>query len=485
MASILSNNSYSTYANGQNSNNSAYPFFTKEGIASSQLKLDKQGTPVRFRILPSLDLESVGAENFYKTVVPYKNADGTLTNWAVMIKGYTYFGSLKNHLLSPATYYMDHNYPPRWCDPIKDLSSFIKFNDKKCYPNTNTPIISDEERLLINGVQGDIYSKVLPMKPRVFALVNALVENATTKEWNAQILGIPEYVFEAFIDKPLKEKAGRDDKIVDPNFSNFLFGDVTSVNCGCIIEARLNPKLKIGSMELYVSADNESLVGHQVMPVSEEHLLQRRFLHDADNVLDVKSKQDLLDILCKDPAIPLETIHKAFEMGAFDPSLQLNLDLREEGIEIMRKREERKNNEAASSVPFSGVKTAKTSQPVASEKVVNAKFTASNTATLPFATPISVGVNANAMPVMQQPEATPNPSVTELESAIPPSFEQEDGVDEGEIPMGEAEKPVVQPMSSEQEEFAKLQAQITANPQSLDPKVLNRYIELSQKLSSK
>ena len=465
MAAILSENNYSN--DSSNTNTTSFPMFCKEGIESSQLKI-KDGGTVRFRILPSLDLSSSSAENFYETVVPYKNPDGSLTNWVVMVKGYTFFGQLNTNFLSPATYHMSAKYPPRGCDPVKDLAAFIKFNAKEMYPGTNTPLITDDELLLINGVEGDIYSKILPQRPRVFALINALVENPTTKIWKAQILVMPEYILENFT-QVLKQKTGRNDKIIDPNFEDFLFGDVTSPEYGCVNEARINNKLKIGNTELCASATNEDLVGYVPMPITKEDLLKRKFLHDADHVLDVKTSQEVLDILCKDPAIPLDTLKKAYEFKAFDPSLSLNLDLREEGLEILRKREERKNrNAAGESAPFSGVKVA--------TRVAAAPAPAKPS--IPFPKPVAQAAPAKPPVVVIGDMRVPNPSASELESPNPPKFEEEE---EGEIPMGNEGKVAT---SAEADELKALQDQMTNNPASLTPDMINRYIALKQKLNA-
>ena len=474
---ILGKNSYSNYTNTNTNTGASFPVFCKEGIESSMLRI-KDGQSVKFRILPSLDLASAGVENFYQTVVPYKNNDGSLTNWVVMVKGYTFFGQLKTNFLSPATYHMSSNYPPRGCDPVKDLAAFIKFNATNTYPNTNDPLITEEELVLINGIPDDKFSKVLPQKPRVFALVNALVENATTKEWKAQVLVMPEYIFENF-SKVLKQKTGRNDQVVDPNFEDFLFGDITSLQYGCVIEARLNNDLKFGNTELHASANNEDLIGYVPMPLDESVLTQRKFLHDADNVLDVKTAQEVLDLLCKDPAIPVETLQKAFEFRAFDPALSLNLDLREEGLEIMRKREERKNSEGGS---FSGVKVAKTMPAAAPSKPNTIPFaTAPSAYTAPQQEkPVTVMKTTATWVTANAPVESVAPAASELEPSDPPTFEKSDD-DEGEIPMGDAAVPGDNP---ELAEFKDLEAKIAKNPAALTPDMVNRFIALKMKLNA-
>ena len=330
-----------------NSSNTQWkPIFTKQGIASMLFK--KRANQVaadlpKMRILPCFDYSLYGSAAFQDSWVPFKTSDqSNFTQWAIPVKGYTYFGKLWEHFLSPATAQpVTSKYAAKFTDPIADLSSFIRMSvrNNKTLRDGVTPLITQEELELASQPRESGKFVVLPMKPRAFLLVNALVENKETGAWEPKVVILSSQAYK-LLTEFLEQRPGRSDPIVSEAFPDYLFGDITDPNDGCILlpkEESSDSGLKI--LTLAPSYNSKTLAGHTKFPITGEQLRSRVLLNDTDNVLDIWDYQRILDQMCKDPAIPLEVLEKAMEYGGFASHAVLNLDLREEGLKELADRE--------------------------------------------------------------------------------------------------------------------------------------------------
>lgn len=434
----------------QNENRfSSFKTFFKEGIDSTIIRKPQPGMPnTRVRILPSFDFTQYGYDSFQMSVAPYRTEEdrNMFSGWVAFVKGYTFFGDLWAHILSPATLTPGRDFPAKGQDPITDLRSFL-FGEAK-QGKTLTP----EEDLLINGSESPkIFIKV-PAKPRTFAIMNALVENAQTRAWDPKIIILSEQAFNKMAGY-LKVKAGRGDKLVSEAYPEFLFGDVTHPSEGCIFEVRqVLGDMKNRIVTMCPSADNETLTGYVQMPIDDAALASRKVLCDPDNVLDIWTYQRILDQLCKEPSIPVETLQRAEAEGVFRNGT-LNLDLREEGIALIEQRNAKK---AAADSEVYTAPAAPVSRPV-------------STASQPMA---ALGRHAP-----EAPEAMLNPST-------PPNFESAPEVNPVSVshtPVDEAEQPKSDSKLTpeEQEKFDGLVKK--ANQGALSPAELGEYIALTQK----
>lgn len=321
-----------------NSTRNARPIFTKENVPSVLFKKGRNQSISelpRVRILPCFDYALYGTPGFEKSWVPFKTEDQTsYTQWAIPVKGYTYFGKLWANFLSPATLQpMGQKYPTPFTDPISDIRGFIAKNLK--YGTTLrdgvTPLITPEEAQLVAMPKSKDEFAAIPVKPRVFLLCNALIENTKTGAWEVKVLVVNGYAYKLFTDI-LEQRPSRSDPEINPAFPDCLFGDITDPTTGCIlIPKEIESDSGILLVTLSPSKDAKTLMGFQQYPVDDSILAQRYVLNDSDNVLDIWTYQQILDQLCKDPLIPIETLQKAMDYGAFSDTASLNVELRDQG----------------------------------------------------------------------------------------------------------------------------------------------------------
>ena len=333
MATLLNLNPTNT---SDKANNKQFnvSMFTQENVKSVLLKKSKNGgAPMRVRILPSFDFSLYGSEVFNTSVAPFKTPDMKgLTDWCIAVKGYTYFGNLWTHFLSPATLQPNFAFPRKGTDPIVDLRSFIfKSNrDRITLSDGFTPLIDSDALNLITPDPITRFVK-LPAKPRDFILVNALVENNETKVWEQQILIMTKQAFGLLCDI-LEVRPKRSDPNVTPSFPDYLFGDITDPSTGCILEAReVKTDSNLQALTLCPSSDNKTLTGHIIKPIDDSVLKNRYVLSDPETTIKIWTYQEILDQMCKDPMIPVDLLKLAQDFNVFAYDSVLNLDLREEG----------------------------------------------------------------------------------------------------------------------------------------------------------
>lgn len=349
MATLLNLNPLNNLENKSNNRQFNSSIFTKEGIRSVILKKPKAGQPpMRVRILPSFDFSLYGSEVFKSSVLPFKTPDfKSITDWAISVKGYTYFGDLWSHFLSPATMQPNLSFPRQYTDPVVDLRSFIFKGNKNGTTLSDgiTPLINAEAMDLIKPDPVTRFVK-LPAKPRDFVLMNALVENQETKQWDQEVLIITRQAFNLFCDI-LETRPRKSDPEITPGFEDYLFGDPTDPKTGCILEAReVTTDSNLKALTLCPSSDNKSLVGFLQKEIGEGEILSRYVLQDPENVLDIWSYQQILDKMCEDPMIPEDLLQLAFENNAFNSEAVLNLHLRQQGNEKLAKRQEAMNKKS-------------------------------------------------------------------------------------------------------------------------------------------
>lgn len=474
--------------------------FFKNNLPWVRLAPPRDGEPnMVIRILPGMDFSyQDNTEALLSSTEPFKTPSGQYTSWAQFVKGYMYFGKLRTHLLSPDTLDVSsHKYPRKGVDAINDLRRFIYFNSGKyatSNPYTGAPTITQEEAKLIEfqqNFQASLESCTLPSKPRTLVLSNILHKNNTSGEMEQKIGVYSEQMFQTLI-QIVKHQIPVNSGLapVSENYPDLLFGDVTDQNTGCLLEVRYcrNSLTNSNILTLTPSKDpnNETRLGHTIYPVSDDILRKRYILCDPDNVLDIWSYQRQLDLLCKDPLVPVTLLKKAADSGAF-PEGVLNLDLREEGEEILAARESfKKSISEGIKTPTPGVaghKFPSTPQrvemPIAQNTPTTPTFTKDTaTSNLP---PLNREVVAASIKSEQIPESdfivedyvpAPEIPVKLLDS------KESDRKDEAVI----LEKAKASLSPEEYEKFKTLHMTMISNPQSLTPSSMMEYFQLNTKI---
>ena len=302
--------------------------------------------PMVIRILPGLDYSLLSNEEQFKlSTVPFIDSDGESTSWAQIFRGYMYFGKLKTHIISPDTFNTyKHDFPKPNVDAFVDLARFIRFNTGK-YVNANSPEFTEEEQRLIAKPEdkNDFYK--LPSKPRLLVASNALWRDGKSTELK-QGVGVFSYQMLQVLMTTTKTTVpmGSTSIKLSEKFPNLLFGDITDKDEGCLLECRYwrNPYTNNDMLILAPSRDkdNKTQEGYSRYPVSDEILAKRYALCDVDDVLDIWSYQRQVDLLCKDPMIPIDLLKKAEDYSVFSKAgAVLNYSLREEGEAMLKMRE--------------------------------------------------------------------------------------------------------------------------------------------------
>lgn len=480
MSTLLNlNTSSSENSKSDNQRNFNSSIFVKNGISSMILKKPKPGAaPTRIRILPSFDYSLYQTESFKTSVLPFKTPDQKgMTDWAAAVKGYLYFGDLWAHFLSPATMQPGAAFPRKFTDPIADLRAFIYQGNKHQYTLSDgiTPLISQEAMdLILPDPNSQFKAPKLPSKPRDFVLVNALVENSETKAWEAKVVILTKQAFN-LLEDILDMRPKKSDPEITPAYPDYLFGDITDMQTGCILEAReVKTDSNTKALTLCPSSDNKSLVGWVNKPVSVDDLKSRAVLVDPDEVLDIWDYQKILDQLCKDPMIPTDILQLAFDSGAFNSSAILNLDLREEGEEIMAKR-----NEASakrSSQQSSGVRGVGSYQQAPSP-LLNAMKQ-------------QQAASAGVSPIVANPAITPIVATTPVQDVAHQILVKEAEVTTSNPPEGSSstsdtmEERMAQKLTPEELVEYKEMLDLSSKGKPLSPNQIAKYITFTQKVNS-
>lgn len=383
----------------------------------------------KIRILPCFDFRKYGSADFQSSWVPFKNEDQTqFTQWAIPVKGYTFFGALWEHFLSPATMQsVAKKYADKFTDPIADLSSFIRLSVKynRLSRDGMTPLITHEEELLASVPKESGKFVVIPMKPRQFLMLNALVENKATGQWEQKALIITGQTYK-LLTEILEVKTGRRDPIVSEAFPDNLYGDITDPAKGCILTPVERPSdTGLSMLTLSPSIDCKTLTGYTPMPVTDQVLNGRFLLNDPDNVLDIWDYQKIVDQMCMDPAIPLELLEKCLDNGGFAEGTVLNTELRAIGEQRVAERdaaiEAFKKDKAPSSMSNPSFVTNKQVAPNYSQ-TTNYAPAPSNPVMESLKQTASTPTTA---PVMEAPTITTAPSQPQQASGLTPEEQAE------------------------------------------------------------
>lgn len=471
-----SNSDNSKSGNQRNFNSS---IFVKNGISSMVLKKPKPGAaPTRIRILPSFDYSLYQTESFQTSVLPFKTPDQKgMTDWAAAVKGYLYFGELWAHFLSPATMQPGSAFPRKFTDPIADLRSFIYQGNKHQYtlPDGITPLINQEAMdLIIPDPNSQFKAPKIPSKPRDFVLVNALVENSETKAWEPKVVIITKQAFN-LLEDILDMRPKKSDPEITPAYPDYLFGDVTDMQTGCILEGReVRTDSNIKALTLCPSSDNKSLVGWVNKPITVDDLKSRVVLVDPDNVLDIWDYQKILDQLCRDPMIPTDILQLAFDNGAFEPSSVLNLELRKEGEEILAKRNEASAKRASgimnTNVPYTGGFQNRQSQVSGGSPLLNAMRQQGTNISSPVIPSITPSPVVETKPVIINEDKSINNNETQSSSSSEASRT--------------IEEQMAKKLTPEELEEYKEMLDLSAKGKPLSPAQIAKYITFTQKVNS-
>jgi len=282
--------------------------FFHDGVKSYVARASQS---VEVRLLPAFDSTVKKTSKDYKTsVAPYRDRSGPedyytkspgFSSFYYAVAGFTWYGNNKLSFLSPLT---GGSTNRSGACPATDIY-------KMCYKN--------EDSSLHNLTQSQGKSDPASVsRVRQFGLLNCHMTNPKTNEEENNVLIITSSCLNQ-LKKRLSLRAGREDPIISEDFKEFLYGDVTDPKSGStafIRETHIedNPVLKFAG--LFFSNKDGYLEGRQESPISDDVLSNRYDISDTEEVTNIRTYDEILEMLVADGAIPYDIIVRACDRYA-------------------------------------------------------------------------------------------------------------------------------------------------------------------------
>ena len=283
--------------------------FVHNGVKAINLaRKNKYG----LRLLPGFNMNlDKASDDFRTSTIPYRDADAKLdpetglapfSGFYYILRGYKFIGNEKAGFLSPL------NLEERdrlGVDPLFDMYRTAK--------NSNNPewkAFTDKPEKVSDG-----YGARLPYISQ-HVLANALVDIDGVLENRVIIFGIAGL-------KMLKEylnilRPAAETNIIDPNWPDLLYGDVTSVDYGLwatVKETKYNDAATAACF--HFSQQRDRLVNHVPFPIdisTEDGLaaLRGRYdISDTDAVTKIWTGEEIMDFIIRDNFYPYDLIQEA------------------------------------------------------------------------------------------------------------------------------------------------------------------------------
>jgi len=296
---------------GEPESNSAHPFFFPEVKALQLLSKNTYG----LRLLPAYDkaMLEAGDENYKLSVAPYRDRDNIdssndlpkFTAWYYVVTGYKFVGNDGKHFLSPLTL---HSKAQRGIDPLFDIFFTAK--------NSGNP---DWVKLTVKpATTAEGYQSVIPL-PKRFGIANAVVSIEKTQTVENRVIVFGSMALDMLKATLNTMRPAVVASPVDPEWSDYLFGDVTSPAYGAwaTIKKTVFNTAGMADAGFHFSSKANQLVGYIPWPVElasdwgQAYLAGRLNIGDTDKVTRIWSAEEELEYLVSDDFLPYELIEAA------------------------------------------------------------------------------------------------------------------------------------------------------------------------------
>ena len=269
------------------------------------------------RLLPAFDLniQDIYSDEFKLSVSSYRNPDQldpdtrlpVFSSWYYIFKGYKFLGNGKEQFLSPLN---RHLRDTAGVDPIYDCYRMVKQSKNPDWAY----LIEKPKNPKLDGYQILNY-------PSRFMLANAIVQIGKDKTLenrivvsSASTLDMLKATLNLLCPKVVTE-------IVDPNWPDLLYGDVTSLDHG--LWATVKSTTITGNAAglqvpgFHFSDQHDRLVNHYKFPINPndewgQSVLRGRYnIGDDTNVTKIWTAEEILDFMVHDGFLPYDLIYDA------------------------------------------------------------------------------------------------------------------------------------------------------------------------------
>jgi len=264
----------------------------------------------QFRFLPAFDnnrYRETDAE-YATSVLPYRDrnlaADSTgtegFTSWYYIFRVHNFLGHGNRSYVSPIT---GHQGNPTGVDPILDCYMLCKKNDALKH-------LIEKPKNKSEGFNAVITS------PKSMPFFNVLT--CVDKQWVNAIMYCTISALDDLKGK-LALRAGRNDAVISPEWSDYIYGDITHPTQGLMATSRI---AKVGTNMIetacvFFSEKDGVLTGAQAAPLDpttpfgQQALRGRYNLLDPERVIKVATYEEILDYIINDGTIPYNVIEAA------------------------------------------------------------------------------------------------------------------------------------------------------------------------------
>ena len=270
---------------------------------------DKKHTR-RYRVLPAFNENLSKMDAAYQTsTVPYRLIGSTaldndtktepFTGWYLTTLGYSMLGRSQEDFLSPQMLAASGFSAAESADPVQDARNLAKATPQWYHLTERTKEAGGRDKsAVLPYVSGGVLMNVLesdrPQDP---------------SSWRNSILTVRETSLRE-LKKTLSWPMASGQRVLDPEWPQYCFGDVTSANAGCVA---LMEKKQVGTVQtwclVYGARDFQNNDAVQ-MPVNES-ALRNRYQLGSEATLKFFSYQEIVDWMISDGAFPHELIAQA------------------------------------------------------------------------------------------------------------------------------------------------------------------------------
>lgn len=286
----------------------------KTGFFHSQIRhaFASGDREIQGRILPAFDTSLSVEDKAYKTsYVAYRDMSAEpseydqdtntppFTGWFQLFKGYRFVGRSMDSFISPLTLR----------GIVPDTDSRCPLFD--CYMKAKKSDNPDWTGLIGNKNASKDERGVLPA-PSVLAVLNMYLK--TEKDgWENAAFTMPQASLIDFKTKLSVLTPRSMPEPYDPDFPDFLFGDITHPNTGLMVTGAkialaTNAAIKFNGFRIGRSERN--LDGVAKRPVTDD-VLARRYDLSSDSVLKILSYQDIVNLILDDGFLPYDLVAEA------------------------------------------------------------------------------------------------------------------------------------------------------------------------------